>query len=90
SSFFKLSMKRTTFTDSLLHEVDFSGTDLTESHFNACDLHMATFDQTNLEKVDFRTASRFQVDPETNKLKKAKFAKENLTGLVEHLDISIS
>jgi len=89
SSFFQLSLKKTTFQSCSLQEVDFSGCDLMESSFSGSDLTQATFDQTNLEKVDFQSAMGFIIDPEKNRLKKAKFERDNLMGLLAHLDIKI-
>jgi uncharacterized protein YjbI with pentapeptide repeats len=72
-----------------LQEADFSECELNSAIFDNCDLFNATFDQTNLEKADFRTAMNFRIDPERNKLKKARFSKSHLSGLLEKYDILI-
>ena len=36
----------------------------------------------NLEKVDFKTAFNLDINPQENKLKGAKFSKQNVVGLV--------
>jgi uncharacterized protein YjbI with pentapeptide repeats len=72
-----------------LQEVDFSESDLNEGVFNDCDLTHATFERTNLEKADFRTASNFSIDPENNKLKKAKFSTDGLAGLLTKYQLQI-
>ncbi len=89
SSFYKLAIKKTTFKNCTLHEVDFSEGDLTASVFENCDLLRATFDGTILDKVDFRTSYNYTLDPETNKIKKAKFSKEGIVGLLYKYDIEI-
>ena len=89
SSFFKLPLKSTTFKNCSLREADFSQANLTGSTFDNCDLSLATFDQTNLEKCDFRTAVNFTINPENNRLKKALFSVDGLTGLVQHLGILV-
>ncbi len=88
-SFFKLTLKSTTFRNCSLREADFSQSNLSSSSFDNCDLSLATFDQTNLEKCDFRTAVNFTINPENNRLKKAKLSADGLTGLVQHLGIVV-
>jgi hypothetical protein len=42
-----------------------------------------------LEKVDFRTAVNYAFDPNSNKIKKAKFSLMGLAGLLSKYDIDI-
>jgi uncharacterized protein YjbI with pentapeptide repeats len=72
-----------------LKEVDFSECDLTESIFENCDLNSANFDQTILEKADLRTAYNYSIDPEINRIKKAKFSIQSISGLLIKYDIKI-
>lgn len=90
SSFYKLKMKKVPFVNCSLQEVDFSECDLTSAIFDSCDLAGAIFDHTILEKVDFRTAFHYSLDPEKNKLKKAKFSAAGIEGLLVKYDIEIS
>ena len=90
SSFNALKLKKTLFTGSQLREVDFAACDLTEAVFDECDLLNATFARTLLEKADFRTARNFSIDPELNRIKKAKFSITGLGGLLAKYDIVIS
>jgi uncharacterized protein YjbI with pentapeptide repeats len=89
SSFYKRNIKKTLFKDCSLQEVDFSESDLSHSTFDNCDLSMATFDNSNLEKVDFRAAFNYNISPERNRIKKAKFSSQGLAGLLLHYDIII-
>jgi len=41
------------------------------------------------EKADFRTAYNFSIDPEVNKINRAKFSSMNLAGLLSKYDIEI-
>jgi len=74
SSFHSLKLKSTIFKNCNLQEVDFSDTDLTSSIFDNCDLSGAVFRSTILEKVDFRTAYNYSINPENNRISKAKFS----------------
>lgn len=74
SSFHRLKMKKTKFVDCSLHESSFIETDMTESLFDNCDFAQAVFERTILEKADFRTSYHYTINPEINKIKKAKFA----------------
>jgi hypothetical protein len=52
-------------------------------------LTRATFENTILENVNFKTACNFEIDPEFNRIKKAKFSIENVSGLLAKYDIKI-
>lgn len=89
SSFYKLKIKGVIFNSCKLLGADFTETDLSGARFVDCDLQNAIFGQSILELTDFRTAINFQIDPDKNKLKKAKFSKENVRGLLTKYDICI-
>ena len=89
SSFYKLKIKNTVFNDCILHEIDFTDTDLTGASFTNCDLKGATFDNTLLEKADLSTAYNYIIDPDRNKIKKARFSKEGLPGLLMKYNIVV-
>lgn len=72
-----------------MQETDFVECDLTDSVFDNCDLAHAMFDRTVLEKVDFRTAYNYSLDPETNRIKKAKFSVSGISGLLGKYGIEI-
>ena len=88
-SFADKKMKSTSFSDCSMKEVDFSATDLTMSVFQNCDLQQAVFNRTNLEKADFRTATNYTIDPESNKMKKAIFSHYGIAGLLRKYNIEI-
>jgi fluoroquinolone resistance protein len=89
SGFYKRNLKKTQFINSSLRETDFSEADLTGSLFDNCDLSLAIFDRTILEKADLRTAFNYSIDPENNRIKKAKFSVAGVTGLLHKYDIEI-
>lgn len=90
SSFYQLKVKKTVFKNCSLHEVDFTETDLSTTIFDNCDLARALFRQTVLEKTDLRTSYNYSIDPETNRIKKAKFSTAGIIGLLDKYDIEIS
>jgi uncharacterized protein YjbI with pentapeptide repeats len=90
SVFFKRKMKQTSFMDCALKECDFSGAELQESSFVGCDLDLSRFDQSNLEKCDFSEARNYDIDPEINKIKGARFASQELHGLLRKYGIIVS
>ena len=77
------------FKNSSLHEVDFTDADLSDAVFDNCDLSRAVFENTNLEKADFRSAYNYSIDPERNRVKKAKFSLQGAVGLLDKYDIHI-
>lgn len=89
ASFYQLEIKNTLFNNCNLTEVDFTETNLSGSTFLNCDLAKAIFENTNLEKSNLIEAYNFNINPEINTVKKAQFSKENIEGLLNHLDIII-
>jgi uncharacterized protein YjbI with pentapeptide repeats len=89
SSFFKTKIKKTIFKNSTLHQVDFSEADLTGVIFENCNLENTLFNKTILDKADFQTAYGFSIDPEINKIRKAKFSSIGIKGLLDKYDIEI-
>lgn len=87
--FIRLRSKKTLFKNTQLKEVDFTDCDLTQSVFDKCDLTDAKFDNSILEKADFRTASHYSINPEVNRIKKARFALSGIPGLLDKYDIEI-
>jgi fluoroquinolone resistance protein len=89
SSFAGLRLKKTAFRTCQLHEVDFTGCDLTESVFDRCDLLRAVFRGTLLEQADFRSAVNYSIDPEANRLRKARFSLSGVAGLLDKYGVEI-
>ena len=77
SSFVQVKLKSTGFINCSLQEVDFAEAVLSGSKFDNCDLQGAIFENTKLEKCDFRGSINYSIDPEYNKLKKARFVFSN-------------
>ena len=72
-----------------LQETDFSEADLSGSVFDTCDMLRAIFDFTNLEKADFYSSFNYSINPEKNKLKRARFSKTEVIGLLDNYDLKI-
>ena len=89
SIFQEKKLKKIQFSECSLKDVDFSGADLMLAVFHNCDLQRAVFHQCNLEGVDFRSAINYSIDPEQNKIKKAKFSYSGISGLLEKYNIEI-
>jgi uncharacterized protein YjbI with pentapeptide repeats len=89
SSFYKTKIKKTVFKNSQLQEVDFAEADLTNSVFDNSNLLLSVFEFTILEKADFRTAYNYTINPENNRIKKAKFSISGVAGLLDKYDIEI-
>ena len=87
ASFFQIELKNTVFTKCQLQETDFTESNVTGSLFDECDLYRAMFNQSILEKADFRTSRNYSIDPENNRIKKAKFSYPEILGLLDKYDI---
>ncbi len=89
TSFYATKIKTTKFNHCLMDSVDFTGADLSLAVFDHCDLRHAKFINCNLEKADFITAINYSIHPPLNKIKKAKFGADGISGLLDQLDIEI-
>ena len=89
ASFYKLNIKKTKFLNCTLKEADFSSADLSNAKFENCDLLGAVFERTNLEKADLRSAINYSIDPESNRIKKARFSLPGIPGLLNKYGIEI-
>lgn len=89
AKFYTLAIKTTLFTDCSLIAVDFMNTDLTGVLFDNCNLHKAVFVDSIANKADFTTSYNFSIDPERNKLRRARFSQEGLKGLLEKYEIIV-
>jgi len=89
ASFYKLSVARTIFRTCSLHEADLSEANLTQAVFENCDLAGAIFGRTVLESADFTNAFNFSIDPENNRIRKARFSATGLAGLLHKYNLEI-
>jgi uncharacterized protein YjbI with pentapeptide repeats len=89
SSFFKMNLKKVHIRNSVLIEADFTETDLTGAVIKNCDLLNAKFENTILEKADLCTSFNYSINPELNRIKKAKFSMPAVVGLLDKYDIEI-
>ncbi len=89
SSFYETKLKKTIFKSSKLEEVDFTACDLSSTIFDNCDLMNTRFDNSTLEKADFRTSFNYSIDPEINRMKKARFSQAGISGLLYKYDLEI-
>ncbi|RFM27965.1 pentapeptide repeat-containing protein [Deminuibacter soli] len=87
--FFEKNMKKAKFTDCSIKQAHFVQCDLSGAQFNQCDLQATVFDRNNLQSADFSNAQNLSLDPEANKIKKAKFSLYNLAGLLAKYDIVV-
>jgi len=89
STFFKKNLKKTRFINCSLKETDFTESDLGGAVFDNCDLARAIFTHANLERADFRSSFNYSIDPEMNRMKKAKFSSAGVVGLLDKYDIEV-
>lgn len=89
TSFYGMRLQGLTFRDCTLDEADFSQADLTAAVFECCDLRGATFGRTILERADLSGARGYCIDPETNRVRGAKFSVPAVVGLLDKYGIEI-
>ena len=89
SVFFKMKLNRVNFIECQLQDVDFAQAEMIGTSLHKCQLLNANFDHTNIEKADFRDALDFSIDPESNKIKGARFSASSLHGLLDKYQLVI-
>jgi len=65
------------------------GRDLTQALFEQCDFAGATFERTVLGKSDLRSSFNYVLDPETDRIKKARFSLAAVAGLLQKYGIEV-
>lgn len=88
-SFYQMNLRNSTFKNCSLQECDFVEANLSGISLDGCDLLGASFDRTILEKTDFREAIHYSFDPNSNKIKGAKFEKLGVLRLLDQYQIII-
>lgn len=89
ASFQGLNLQGTRFCNSQLAEADFSECNLKKVDFSGSRLERALFLHCNLEEADFCSATGYSIHPTENRMNKAKFAIQGLSGLLEGFGIEI-
>jgi fluoroquinolone resistance protein len=90
TSFAKKKLVGTHFIDCKIKEGNFDQSDLKKSVFANCDLLNTSFTNNDLTHCDFSTAHNFLIDPASNQIKKAKFSRQELAGLLFRHEIIIT
>lgn len=88
-NFSNLKMKGANFQGCRLKECYFTETHLSEANFQECSLEGSFFHQCDLTKADFRGAEHYRIDPQTNKIRKARFSLPEAVSLLHHFDIRL-
>lgn len=88
-NFSGLAMKKTYFNGSKLNECHFTNTNLNSADFDRVDLSGTIFHDCDLSMANFTTAVSYDIDPQTNKVKKAKFSLPEAIGLLRGFDVTI-
>jgi len=89
ASFCRLPIKETLFDECKMTEVDFTEADLSGATFRMCNLDRAVFSRTRLEQADFRSAFNYNLVPEDNYIRNARFSLGGVPGLLKHYNIEI-
>ncbi|MGL5563735.1 MAG: pentapeptide repeat-containing protein [Tannerellaceae bacterium] len=89
ASFYTTKLKKTRFSQCVMHETDFSEADLSLAVLEECVLTGAVFNYTNLEGCGLRTAVGYSFDPEENRVKGARLSAEGALRLLDKYKLRI-
>lgn len=87
--FLNRNLKKIRFDTCSMKEAHFLRCDMTGAVFVECDLELAKFGENNLSQADFTSSYNIRLNPDDNKLKKAKFSLRHLPGLLSKYDLDI-
>ena len=90
ASFYKVKLINTKFTNCQFEKTEFTEANVSKSVFDNCNFKYAIFFNTNIEQANFLTSYNYSIHPENNKIKGAKFSKDQIQGLLDHYKIQIS
>ncbi|MFO0746687.1 MAG: pentapeptide repeat-containing protein [Myxococcota bacterium] len=89
ANFGGLELVKTLFDHCSLVDASFVGTNLSGAVFSDCDVSGALFRQTNLSGADLRGADGLVLDPEQNRIRKAKLSLHGLPGLLTKYELDV-
>ncbi|WP_080055858.1 pentapeptide repeat-containing protein [Spirosoma aerolatum] len=88
--FLNRKLKKASFIDCSIREAFFLNCELAATIFTNCNLELTKFEGNDLTQVDFSSSYNLVIDPEENKLKKARFSLHNLPGLLTKYGLVIN
>ena len=88
-NFSELNLKGVHFKRCTLKECHFSNTQLSGASFEETDLSGTLFHNSDLSNANFVSATHYNIDPRTNKIKHAKFSLLEAVGLLQAFEITI-
>ncbi len=88
-NFHKLNLKKTGFEGCEVLECDFFETNLEGANFNKADLKGSVFENTNLTKASFVNAVNYEINPNLNEVKSAKFSMPEVLSLLKPFKIVV-
>ena len=77
------------FVGCTMEEADFADANLSAAVFQDCALAGAVFQNTRLAEADFRSATGFVIDPESNVITGAHFTLSSLLGVVTKYNLVV-
>ena len=88
-NFSDLNMKRSSFKGCKLKECHFTNTVLKEANFMESDLLGTIFHDCDLSAANFTGAFNYNINPQTSRIKKAKFTLPEALSLLSHFEVII-
>lgn len=88
-SFYGLELSELSMQHCKTHEVDFRECNLRQANLNFTDFSYSQFNRTDLTEADLEDAFHYSIDVFNNKIKGAKFSREEALSLLDSLDIEL-
>ncbi len=87
SNFTDLKLNSAVFSRCVINDCDFVNTELKNADFRFCDLNDTLFHNTDLTGAVFEQAVNYNINPNSNKIKKAVFSLPEAVNLLAHFGI---
>lgn len=89
SFFFGVALPEIAIEECKANEVDFRSGNFDHANFSGTDFSRSMFNETNLSYADFTDASNYSIDVNFNRIKGAKFCRDEAINLLESLGIEL-
>lgn len=89
SSFYGLELSNLLIEECKAHDIDFRDANLSHASFAESDLLNSLFLHTNLNSANFTNAINYTIDPNENRIKRARFSFPDVLTLLNYFDIII-
>ncbi|PUZ20939.1 Pentapeptide repeat-containing protein [Chitinophaga costaii] len=89
AGFGRMKLHQSVFQDCKLQGANFAMANISKAIMTHCDFDQAVFSDTNLSGMDFSTNYNFVIHPVSNNVRRAKFSRHTVEGLLAGFEVQV-